>query len=74
MVRKPLAVTKRQFVNSAEHEPVANVRIRQGTVEPQALVDLLGRESAAALVDGLGEGIRSGELQAVREAARCLRL
>ena len=67
---KHLAVTERHLVDSAEYESVADVRIRKGAVEPEALVDLLFvRERAAAIVEGLGERIRRRELQAVRETA-----
>ena len=49
-------MTERQLGDSAEYESVADVRIRKGAVEPEALVDLLFvRERAAAIVEGLGD-------------------
>jgi hypothetical protein len=59
IIRKSLALTERQFVNSAEREVVAHIRIGECAVEFEALIELSRNytESARAIIDGRREGI-----------------
>src|SRR5271165_5492224 len=59
-----------ELIDTAEDEAVADIRIGQAAIQPETLEKLLvGAKGATAIVNGFREGVGTGELQTVVEAA-----